>query len=160
MIDITLWKSILNFIEEYKEINETSGILICGSLIRGKLRPGSDIDILFLQDKVDFEMEVLHNDNYPIDRLQASPEILESILKERTEFSDILSLSFGSSKIIIEDSSSLRKIINLAEQNILERDLSYTAPVTKKAHIIDGSIFTVIREDSRYYLQKDGVNVI
>lgn len=94
MIDFSLWKSILIFIGKYKEQNETLGILICGSLIRGQLRTGSDIDILFLQNKIDFEMENLHNEYYPIDRLQAKSEILESILNEKTEFSDILSLFF------------------------------------------------------------------
>jgi len=160
LIDFSLWKSILNFIEKYKEENETSGILICGSLIRGQLRPGSDIDILLLQNNVNFEMETLHNENYPIDRLQAKSEILESILNEKTEFSNILSLSFGSSKIIIEDSNQLRNIIKIAEKNILERNLCYIAPITKEPHIIDGAIFTVKWKDSRYYLQKNGLTVI
>lgn len=155
MIDLSLWKSILGFIKEYKELTETTGILICGSLTRGNLRSGSDIDILLLQNKFDFEMEVLHNDNYPIDRLQASPKILESILQENSNISNILSLSFGSSKIIIEDSPQLRKIIEIAEKNIFERKLSYTPPMTKDPHIVDGAIFTVRKTDLGFDLLKN-----
>ena len=160
MINLTLWKSIINFIDEYKKNTETTGILICGSFTRGKLRPGSDIDILLLQKNINFEMEVLPNNEYPIDRLHAMPEVIESILLEKSEFSDILSLSLGTTIIIIEDSPSMRKVIEIAEKNIKERSLVYTAPITKEPHVVNGDIFTVKRINSRYFLQKNGITEV
>ena len=160
MIDFTLWKTILNFIGDFKKNTDTSGILVCGSLIRGDLRPGSDIDILFLQKKIDFKMEIIQSVKYPVDRLEAKPELLKLILEEKTEFSDILSMSFGSSKLIVEDSPLLREIITIAEQNIHERNLTYHIPKNKEPHVIDGTIFTVSYDGIRHYLNRNGVTVI
>ena len=160
LINIKIWKSILSYIENYKSKNETSGILICGSFAKGKLREGSDIDILFLQDKSEFKMELYPWDYFPIDHLQTSPEILISILNENSDLSDTLSLSFGSHQLIIEDSKFVEQIIKISKQNIIDRKLSYNSPKEKAPHIVDGAVYTVSKINSHYQLLRDGTPVL
>ena len=160
MVDYTVWEDILSFIKDYKEKKGTTGIMICGSLISGHLHPGSDIDILFLQKEIDFEMELIPYGEYPIDRLQANPDLLIKILSEETEFSDVLSLSFGSSKLIIEDSPLLRNLIEIAEQNIKSRNLEYFHKKNKKPHIVDGGKYTVSYDGKQHNLRKNGAIIL
>lgn len=160
MINIDIWKSILSYIDKFKSLNKTSGILICGSFARGRLREGSDIDILFIQDKSDFKMRLNPCDYYPVDHLDASPEILLSILNEKSDLSDTLSLSFGSHQLIIEESDFLDQIVKISKQNIIDRELSYIPPKEKEPHIADGTIYTVSNINSHYRLLKDGTPIL
>ena len=160
MINIDVWKSIIQYISNIKSTNETVGILICGSFARGTLRKGSDIDILFLQQNIDFRMELKPNDFYPIDQLQASPDLLLDILKEDSRLSDTLSLSFGSNQIIIEDTIYMDQILSKAKENIVKRSLTYKVSKEKEPHIIDKAVFTVSKIDSVYRLLCNGDPVI
>ncbi len=159
MITLNLWKSIILYIENIKNTVNVDGVLICGSLPNNKFQNGSDVDVLFLTDNEDFSMKTVLFENIIFDTMITSTFILKDILQQQSVFSDILSLSFGLTNLIIEDSDNLRSISELSENNINNRGLTYLRPKDKAPHNIN-EIFYVKKIDGIYRLVKDGKPVL
>jgi len=84
MITFELWENILSFIATTKKDISTEGILICGSLVKNDFHTGSDIDILFLNSKLEFQMETIEIDGIIFDRIIATSNLIEQILSQET----------------------------------------------------------------------------
>ena len=153
-ITLELWKRIIEFIEEIKLNQSTNGIMLCGSLPNNLYKSDSDIDVLCLSEEKDFSMICINSDEYLFDQMLARYPILSDILKEKTELSNVLSLSFGLHQLIIEDSENLRFLIEQSKENIIKRNLSYRRSENKTAHIINVE-YTIKRIDNNYKLMKD-----
>ncbi len=159
MITFELWKKIISFIATTKKNVSTEGILICGSLVKNDLHSGSDIDILFLNSKQEFKMETILIDGIIFDRIVATANLLEQVLYQKTNLSDILSLSFGLETQIVEDSVMLRDLLNQSKKNISLRKLSYKRNDNKTPHV-SNEIFNIVKIEGEYKLKKNGSIVI
>jgi len=151
-------------IEEYISVvvseNDVEGCLICGSYINGGYNHKSDIDILFLVKNASFEMILENYKGKMFDKMIVDPNILNAILSDETPLSDILSLSFGSKQKIIIDSEYINNIILHAKENINKRSLVYLKDQNKPDKIVDGKIFTLVKNESGFKLVKDGKIVL
>ncbi len=159
MITLSLWKTIITYIENVKKTLKVDGVLICGSLPNNKFQKGSDVDLLFLANNEDFSMETILFENIIFDTMIASTSILKDILLQQSIFSDVLSLSFGQTSQIIDESDNLRCLLGLSKKNIVERELSYQRTKDKEPHVFD-EIFYTQKIDGIYRLLKDGKTVL
>jgi len=155
MITFELWEKIISFIATTKKDISTEGILICGSLVKNDFHTGSDIDILLLNSELEFKMETIEIDGIIFDRIIATSNILEQILYQESDLSNILSLSFGLETQVIEDSVMLRNLLNQSKKNISLRKLSYQRNDNKISHV-SNEIFDIVKIDGEYKLIRDG----
>jgi hypothetical protein len=158
MITFEIWEKVISFIATTKKNIPTEGVLICGSLIKNDFRSGSDIDILFLNSELEFQMETIGIDGIIFDRIIVTPDLLVQILNQKTNLSNILSLSFGLETLVIEDSRMLRNLLNLSKKNISQRKLTYQRSESKIPHI-SNEIFDIIKIDGEFKLKRNGTIV-
>jgi hypothetical protein len=146
---------IENYIKEKATGKDTLGCLICGSYASGNYNSESDIDILILKKEHPFEMLLESYQGLLFDRLFVDTKLLETILYEESELSNILSLSFGLAQSVYITSTDITNIIKISKENITKRQLTYTKAVNKPKKNIDGIPLYVMKVEEQYHLVKN-----